>query len=125
MTNEEFDERFDRHVEWSLQQQARLDARQVQFDADMEELKAGLAETRKIVDRTAETVSSLTAVTFEGFKVLSDAQRVTEEALQKLTARMDRHRHITNLDTPSTGRPSIAVWPAFIGLSFTRVWASI
>ena len=84
MTNEEFDRRFERHVEWSLQQQAR-------FDAEMEELKAGLAETRKIVDRTAETVSSLTAVTFEGFKVLSDAQRVTEEQLQKLTARMDRH----------------------------------
>jgi hypothetical protein len=80
MTNEE----FERHVEFSLQQQAR-------FDADMEELKAGLAATRKIVDRTAETVSSLTAVTFEGFKVLSDAQRVTEEQLQKLTARMDRH----------------------------------
>jgi hypothetical protein len=53
MTNEEFDRRFERHVEWSLQQQAR-------FDAGMEELKAGLAETGKIVDRTAETVSSLT-----------------------------------------------------------------
>ena len=84
MTNEEFDRRFERHVEWSLQQQAR-------FDADMEELKAGLAATRKIVDRTAETVSSLTAVTFEGFKVLSDAQRVTEEQLQKLIDKFDRH----------------------------------
>ena len=84
MTNEEFDRRFERHVEWSLQRQARLDAK-------MEDFWAGLAETRKIVDRTAETVSSLTAVTFEGFKVLSDAQRVTEEQLQKLTARMDRH----------------------------------
>ena len=87
MTNEE----FERHVEWSLQRQARLDAKMEQFDARMEEFWAGLAETRKIVDRTAETVSSLTAVTFEGFKVLSDAQRVTEEQLQKLTARMDRH----------------------------------
>lgn len=91
MTNEEFDRRFERHVEWSLQQQAQFDARQVQFDADMEELRAGLAETRKLVDRTAETVSSLTAVTFEGFKVLSDAQRVTEEQLQKLMAKFDRH----------------------------------
>ena len=92
MTNEEFDRRFEKHVEWSLQQQARFDARQAEFDARMEEFWAGLAETRKIVDRTAETVSSLTAVTFEGFKVLSDAQRVTEEKLQKLTDRMDRHR---------------------------------
>jgi hypothetical protein len=91
MTNEEFDRRFERHVEWSLQQQARFDARQVQFDADMDELRAGLAETRKLVDRTAETVSSLTAVTFEGFKVLSDAQRVTEEQLQKLMAKFDRN----------------------------------
>lgn len=91
MTNEEFNERFDRHVEWSLQQQARFDARQAKFEADMEELWAGLAETRKIVDRTAETVASLTAVTFEGFKVLSDAQRVTEEQLQKLIVKFDRH----------------------------------
>ena len=91
MTNEEFDRRFERHVEWSLQRQARLDAKMEQFDARMEEFWAGLAETRKIVDRTAETVASLTAVTFEGFKVLSDAQRVTEEQLQKLMAKFDRH----------------------------------
>ena len=91
MTNEEFDRRFDRHVEWSLQQQARLDAKMEQFDARMEEFWAGLAETRKIVDRTAETVASLTAGTFEGFKVLSDAQRVTEEQLQKLIDKFDRH----------------------------------
>lgn len=88
MTNEE----FERHVEWSLQQQARFDARQAELDVKIEEFWAGLAETRKIVDRTAETVSSFTAVTFEGFKVLADAQRVTEEKLQKLTDRMDRHR---------------------------------
>ena len=91
MTNEEWDRRFERHVEWSLQQQARSEAWR-------EEFEAGLAETRKIVDRTAETVASLTAVTFEGFKVLSDAQRVTEEGLQKteeqlqkLIAKFDRH----------------------------------
>ena len=84
MTNEEFDRRFERHVEFSLQQQAR-------FDAGMQELRAAQAETQKKLDKTAEILSSLTAVTFEGFKVLSESHKLTEEELRKLTARMDRH----------------------------------
>ena len=84
MTNEEFDRRFERHVEFSLQQQAK-------FDAGMEELRTAQAETQKKLDKTAEILSSLTAVTFEGFKVLSESHKLTEEELRKLTARMDRH----------------------------------
>jgi len=84
MTNEEFDRRFERHVEFSLQQQAK-------FDAGMDELRAAQVETQKKLDKTAEILSSLTAVTFEGFKVLSESHKLTEEELRKLTAKMDRH----------------------------------
>jgi len=84
MTNEEFDRRFERHVEFSLQQQAK-------FDADMARLEEAQERTQKKLDQTAEILSSLTTVTFEGFKVLSESHRLTEEELRKLTARMDRH----------------------------------
>ena len=80
MTNEE----FERHVEFSVQQQAR-------FDARMDRLEAAQAETQKKLDKTAEILSSLTAVTFEGFQILSESHRLTEEELRKLTAKMDRH----------------------------------
>ena len=80
MTNEE----FERHVEFTIQQQAK-------FDVEMARLEAAQAETQKIVARTAETVSSLSTVTFEGFKILSESHKLTEEALRKLTDRMDRH----------------------------------
>lgn len=80
MTNEE----FERHVEFSVQQQAR-------FDARMEKFEAAQAETQKKLDKTVEILSSLTAVTFEGYKVLSESHKLTEEALRKLTAKMDRH----------------------------------
>jgi hypothetical protein len=80
MTNEE----FDRRMEFFLLNQA-------QFDADMRRLEASQAETQKIVNRTAETVSNLTTVSFEWFKILSESHKLTEEALRKLTARMDRH----------------------------------
>ena len=80
MTNEE----FDRRMEFFLHNQA-------QFDADMRRLEAAQAETQKLVAQTAQTVSSLTTVTFEGFKILSEAQKLTEEQLRKLMARTDRH----------------------------------
>ena len=98
MTNEEFDRRFERHVEFSLQQQAK-------FDADMEKLKAAQTKTEKTVDRLAENISHLAGFIHEGFglvqnlfketdtkiQALAEEHRLTEEALRKLTTRMDRH----------------------------------
>ena len=80
MTNEE----FERHVEVSVQQHAK-------FDARMDRLEAAQAETQKKLDKAAEILTSLTHLTFEGFKVLSESHKLTEEELRKLTARMDRH----------------------------------
>ena len=80
MTNEE----FERYVEFSLQQQAK-------FDAGMEELKAAQAETQKKMNNFTEMLTTLTRLTFDGFKVLSDAQKLTDGQLRKLIIRFDRH----------------------------------
>ena len=82
--NEEFEQRWNRKVEFILNQQAQLDV------ADIK-LKAAQEETEKALTRLTDIISSLTTVTFEGFKVLSESHKLTEEELRKLTARMDRH----------------------------------
>ena len=82
--NEEFEQRWERQVEFFLQQHAKSEAR-------MEQLEVAQAETNNKLNRLADIISSLSAVTFEGFKVLSESHKLTEEALRKLTARMDRH----------------------------------
>jgi len=98
MTNEEFDRRFERHVEFSLQQQAN-------FDARMDRLEAAQAKTEQTMDRAAKNISHLAGFIHEGFgliqnlfkdtdakiQALVEEHRLTEEGLQKLTARMDRH----------------------------------
>lgn len=83
--NEEFEKRWERHVEFFLQQHAKSETR-------MDRLEAAQAETQKKLDRAAEILSNFTAVSLEWCKVLSESHKVTEEALQKLTDRMDRHR---------------------------------
>lgn len=82
--NEEFEQRWNRKVEFILNQQAK-------HEAEWVKLKAAQAATDKALTRLADIISSLTAVTFEGFKVLSESHKLTEEALRKLTDRMDRH----------------------------------
>ena len=88
MTNEE----FERHVEFTLQQQAK-------FDADMEKLKAAQAQTERSLDRAAKNISHLAGFIHEGFGLTLNLIKETdtkiraliEEELRKLNARMDRH----------------------------------
>jgi len=80
MSNEE----WDRKAEFLLNQQAK-------FDAEMDRLEAAQADTTKKLASVAEIIASQSAVMFEGFKVLSEAQKLTDEALRKLIARFDRH----------------------------------
>ena len=82
--NEEFEERWKRQVEFLLNQQA-------QSEAETLKLKAAHAETEKAIERAVDTISSLATITFEGFKVFSESQKLTEEQLRKLIARVDRH----------------------------------
>lgn len=82
--NEEFEKRWERKVEFILNQQAQLDAETIK-------LKAAQVETEKALTRLTDIISSLTTVTFESFKLLSDEQRRTEVELQKLMGRVNRH----------------------------------
>ena len=82
--NEEFEKRWERKVEFILNQQA-------QSEAETLKLKVAQAETQKKMENFTEMLTTLTRVTFDGFKVLSDAQKLTDEQLRKLIARFDRH----------------------------------
>jgi len=112
MTNEEFDRRFERHVEWSLHQQA-------DFNARMDRLEAAQAETGKKLDRAAENISHLAGFIHEGFglvqnlfkdtdekfkdtdtkfretdakiQALAEEHKLTQEELRKLMGRVNRH----------------------------------
>jgi hypothetical protein len=105
MTNEEFDRRFERHVEFSLQQQAK-------FDAGMEELRAAQAKTERTLDRVEENIGHLAAFIHEGFgltmnlfkdtdekfketdakiQALAEEHKLTQEELRKLMGRVNRH----------------------------------
>jgi hypothetical protein len=77
MNNEEFEKRFERKMEFLLNQQAKF---------DLNELKAAQANTDKAVARAADILSSLTSVMFEGFKItdgkikeLAESQKLTDK----------------------------------------------
>ena len=101
MSNEE----WERKMEFLLNQQAK-------FDAEMYELKAAQAKTEQAMDRAAKNISHLAGFIHEGFglvmnlfkdtdekfkqtdakiQALAEEHKLTEEALRKLTAKMDRH----------------------------------
>jgi len=87
MSNEE----WDRKAEFLLNQQAK-------FDADMEEMKAREKAAEKRLDRLEEWLSSQATIMFETAKItdsqireLKATQKVTEQLLQKLITRFDRH----------------------------------
>ena len=82
--NEEFEQRWNRKVEFILNQQA-------QHEAEWMKLKVAQAETEKALARATDILASLTAGTLEWFKVLSETQKRTEEELQKLMGRVKRH----------------------------------
>ncbi len=74
MTNEE----FDRKVEFLLNQQAKL-------DADMQRLEAAQTFTAQALTRLVETVSSLSTIMLEGFKVLDNKIQNVAQSLHALT----------------------------------------
>jgi hypothetical protein len=78
-------------MEFLLNQQAR-------FDAEMYELKAAQAASEKRLDRISEMLSSYATMLLETFKItdarfreLAESQKLTNEVLQKLLTRFDRH----------------------------------
>ena len=93
MTNEEFDRRFERHVEWSLQQQAR-------FDAGMEELRAAHAKTERTLDLVEENIGHLAAFIHEGFGLVQNLFKETDEQFKDTAARFkDTDTRFKDTDT--------------------------
>jgi phosphoribosylformylglycinamidine (FGAM) synthase-like amidotransferase family enzyme len=95
MMNEEFERRWDRQVEFILNQQA-------QFEAGMVELRAAQARTEETANRAHETVMQLAALVHEGFSVvhnlikethaqIRESHRLTEEKIRNLTDLVDRN----------------------------------
>ena len=90
--NEEFEKRWERQVEFILNQQA-------QHDAEWMKLKAAQAQTEQSLDRAAKNISHLAGFIHEGFGLLMNIikendtkiRALLEEELQKLNARTDRH----------------------------------
>ena len=94
MSNEE----WERKMEFLLNQQAR-------FDAEMYDLKAAQARTERTLDRAAENISHLAGFIHEGFglvmnlfketdekiQALAEEHKLTQEELRKLMGRVNRH----------------------------------
>ena len=94
MSNEE----WQRKMEFLLNQQAK-------FDAEMYELKDAQAKTERTVDRAAQNISHLAGFIHEGFglvmnlfketdekfKEMAASSKETDAKIQALTAKMDRH----------------------------------
>ena len=81
MTNEE----FDRKVEFLLNQQAKL-------DTDMQRLEAAQTFTAQTLTRLVETVSSLSTIMLEGFRVLDNK---IQDVAQSLHSLAESHRALT------------------------------
>lgn len=58
--------------------------RQAKFDADMQRMEEAQAKLEKDIDRTAEMVSSLTTLTFEGFKITDTRLQALSESHKEL-----------------------------------------
>ena len=78
-------------MDFLLNQQAR-------FDTEMYELKAAQTASEKRLDRIAEMLSGYATILYENlkttdarFRELVESQKLTNEALQKLLNRFDRH----------------------------------
>jgi hypothetical protein len=106
MSADEFEKRFQRHVEFMLEQQARFDARQVQFEERqvlfeerqvLFEQRQALFEERlnrleQVQEQQAENITQLVEAVDsavnemrEGFNKLIDANELTNSLIEKLT----------------------------------------
>ena len=80
MTNEE----FDRKAEFIVNQQAK-------FDVDIQKLREAQAETAQNIKRNTENIAHLGAFIHEGFGLIMNLFKETDEKIRNLSALMDRH----------------------------------
>lgn len=99
MSADEFEKRFQHHVEFMLEQQARFEARQAQFDEHFSKLEQVQAKTAndlhvltgrvlELTDAVSSTQSQLDSAIGdmrEGFNKLISANELTNSLIEKLT----------------------------------------
>lgn len=88
-------------MQFLLEQQARFDARQAQFEERMARIEAVLLDVANAQERTNEILATLTERHVElaeshmelaqSHKELSEAQKVTEQNLNALISTVERH----------------------------------
>src|SRR5687767_5232454 len=75
--NEEFEKRWERQVEFILNQQ-------VQLDAETVKLKAAQAQTEQSLDRAAKNISHLAGFIHEGFGLLMNIIKENDSKIRAL-----------------------------------------
>ncbi|HJQ68411.1 MAG TPA: hypothetical protein VKA70_05550 [Blastocatellia bacterium] len=92
MSADEFEKRFQRHVEFMLEQQARFDARQAQFEQRQVLFEERLSRLEQVqeqqaenINRVVETVNSAVAEMREGYNRLIAIDELTNSLIEQLT----------------------------------------
>ncbi len=99
MSADEFEKRFQRHVEFMLEQQARFDARQAQFEERQAQFEERLNRLEQVQEQQAESINRLVEAVaatqahldsaigdmHEGFNKLISANELTNSLIEKLT----------------------------------------
>jgi hypothetical protein len=110
MSSEDFERRFQHHIEFMLKQQARFDERQAKFDKELAELKETQAVQAQNINRLYESVSAHQKTTSEAIDALITEMRegfnnliVANEATRGLAENVARlalqtSQRVTELD---------------------------
>ena len=92
MSSEEFERRFQNHVEFMLEQQAK-------FSTDIEQLKEIQAKQADSIDRLTENVAAMQVEMREAINNLIIANEVTRDLAEKATIlAINNSQRITNLE---------------------------
>ena len=95
MSSEEFEQRFQNHVEFMLEQQAK-------FSTDIEQLKEIQAKQTENIDKLTENVSAMQIEMREAINNLIIANELTRDLAEKVTIlAINNSQRITGLEGKS------------------------
>lgn len=84
MSADEFEKRFQRHVEFMLEQQARFDARQAQFEERQAQFDERLGKLEQVQANTANDLQVLTGKVLELTDAVSSTQSQLDSAIGEM-----------------------------------------
>jgi hypothetical protein len=106
MSADEFEKRFQRHVEFMLEQQVRFDARQalfqerqVQFEQRQALFEERLSRLEQVQEQQGENINRLINEMREGFNRLIAVDELTNSLIEKLThLEVQNSQRLTNVE---------------------------